>query len=98
MSGAGACARRPTRRQPVPLPADGPDVDESRFVVADVFLRFDHVTGTAEVLVGDAASVARVLARPAAPPADEPVVAGATVRFPDRAEHERRVEIAQKHI
>ena len=43
----------------VPLPADGPGVDESRFVVADVFLRFDHVTGTAEVLVGDAAEVAR---------------------------------------
>src|SRR5256885_489385 len=31
----------------VPLPSAGPDVPESRFVVADVFLRFDHVTGTA---------------------------------------------------
>ncbi len=36
----------------------GPVSPESRFVVADVFLRFDHVTGTAEVLVGDAAEVA----------------------------------------
>src|SRR3954454_2494797 len=45
----------------VPLPDDGPDVPESRFVVADVFLRFDHVTGTADVLVGDAADVADVL-------------------------------------
>src|SRR3954447_24150355 len=27
----------------VPLPDDGPDVPESRFIVADVFLRFDHV-------------------------------------------------------
>src|SRR4029077_9570418 len=48
----------------VTLPATGPDVPESRFVVADVFLRFDHVTGTAEVVVGDAARVAQVLATP----------------------------------
>jgi anthranilate synthase component I len=82
----------------VPLPEFGPDVDESRFVVADVFLRFDHVTGTAEVLVGDADDVARVLARPVAKPDDGAVVAGATVRFPDRAEHERRVEVAKERI
>jgi anthranilate synthase component I len=82
----------------VPLPAAGPHVDESRFVVADVFLRFDHVTGTAEVLVGDATEVERVLGRPAAAPDDDPVVAGETVRFPARAEHERRVEVAKEHI
>src|SRR3978361_618735 len=29
----------------VPLPTDGPDVPESGFIVADVFLRFAHVTG-----------------------------------------------------
>ena len=81
----------------VPLPAEGPGVDESRFVVADVFLRFDHVTGTAEVLVGDAAEVARVLARHVEPQ-EAPVVAGETLRFPDRAEHERRVEVAKEHI
>jgi anthranilate synthase component 1 len=81
----------------VPLPAEGPGVDESRFVVADVFLRFDHVTGTAEVLVGDAAEVARVLARHVEPQ-ESPVVAGETLRFPDRAEHERRVEVAKEHI
>ena len=38
----------------VPLPADGPSTPESRFVAADAFLRFDHVTGTTEVLHGDA--------------------------------------------
>jgi anthranilate synthase component 1 len=81
----------------VPLPAEGPGVDESRFVVADVFLRFDHVTGTAEVLVGDAAEVARVLARHVEPQ-ESPVVAGETLRLPDRAEHERRVEVAKDHI
>src|SRR5437764_8128446 len=73
----------------VPLPATGPDVPESRFVVADVFLRFDHVTGTADVLVGDPAEVARALATPV-DAVEEPVSAGETVRFPDQAEHERR--------
>jgi anthranilate synthase component I len=36
----------------VPLPDDGPDLPESRFVVADVLLRFDHLRGVAEVLAG----------------------------------------------
>jgi len=82
----------------VPLPADGPDVPESRFVVADVFLRFDHVTGTADVLVGDPDRVAALLAEPVAEPPSAPVRAGATVRLPDRAEHERRIEVAKEHI
>jgi len=81
----------------VPLPATGPDVPESRFVVADVFLRFDHVTGTADVLVGDPAEVARALATPV-DAVEEPVSAGETLRFPDQAEHERRVEVAKEHI
>jgi anthranilate synthase component 1 len=81
----------------VPLPADGPDVPESRFIVADVFLRFDHVTGSAEVLAGDPATVASLLARPLDAPS-EPVIAGETVRFPEQAEHERRVEVAKEHI
>jgi anthranilate synthase component 1 len=81
----------------VPLPADGPDVPESRFIVADVFLRFDHVTGTAEVLVGDPAEVARVLASPVEP-VEEAIQARATIRVPEQAEHERRVEIAKEYI
>jgi anthranilate synthase component 1 len=83
----------------VPLPAIGPDLPESRFIVADVFLRFDHVTGTAEVLAGDPEEVARLLAQPLDEQAPaEPVVAGKTVRFPEQAEHERRVEVAKEHI
>src|SRR6187402_2326159 len=31
----------------VPLPADGPSLPESRFVVADTLVRFDHGSGTA---------------------------------------------------
>src|SRR5437867_2659701 len=47
----------------VHLPAAGPDVPESLFVVADIFIRFDHVTGTAEVLRGDPEEVASLLER-----------------------------------
>src|SRR5919199_3679614 len=36
----------------VPLPADGPPFPESRFVVADTLIRFDHAQGVAEVLAG----------------------------------------------
>jgi anthranilate synthase component 1 len=81
----------------VPLPADGPTTPESRFVVADAFLRFDHVTGTTEVLHGDVDRVGALLDTPAdAPP---PTGArGPTRRFPDQAEHERRVLRAQEHI
>jgi anthranilate synthase component 1 len=82
----------------VPLPREGPTVPESGFIVADLFLRFDHVTGTAEVLYGDAEMVAALLARPVDPPKEEPPGGGQTVRFPDRAEHERRVERAKEHI
>ena len=81
----------------VPLPADGPDVPESQFIVADVFLRFDHVTGTAEVFAGDPATVVQLLGESAK--ADErAVTAGETIRFPEQAEHERRVEVAKEHI
>jgi anthranilate synthase component 1 len=86
----------------VPLPAAGPDVPESRFVVADVFLRFDHVTGTAEVLRGDAGTLSGVLAGSlpdlAVAPGEPVGQAGAIVRFPDQAEHERRIERVQEHI
>jgi anthranilate synthase component I len=82
----------------VPLPADGPDVPESGFIVADVFLRFDHVTGTADVLAGDPATVARLLAEPVVVTGDPPVTAGETIRFPAQAEHERRVDVAKEHI
>jgi anthranilate synthase component 1 len=38
----------------VPLPDSGSGLPESRFVVADVLLRFDHLLGVAEVLAGPA--------------------------------------------
>src|SRR4051794_30295435 len=36
----------------VPLPDDGRGLPESRFLVADVLVRFDHVRNVAEILAG----------------------------------------------
>jgi anthranilate synthase component 1 len=83
----------------VPMPADGPDVPESRFVIAERLLRFDHVTGTAEVLAGDAGEITALLDGPLDPPPLGPTgTRYETERFPDRAEHMERVDRAKEHI
>jgi anthranilate synthase component 1 len=82
----------------VPLPDEGPGFPESRFVVPDVLVRFDHARGVAEVLVGDAGEAARLLD---GPQPDSPRGSGARGdlrRFPEREEHLRRVERAKEHI
>ena len=50
----------------VELPAESTGLPESRFLVADILVRFDHVLGTAEVIRGDPDEVARLFARPGA--------------------------------
>ncbi|MCP9484758.1 MAG: anthranilate synthase component I family protein [Gaiellaceae bacterium MAG52_C11] len=83
----------------VPLPAAGADVPESRFVVADTLVRFDHGSGTATVLAGDRDEIAQRLEK-------ELVFqkhkvrspAGRTRRFPERAEYEAGVRRIQEHI
>ena len=45
----------------VPLPDDGAGLPESRFVVADTLVRFDHAASVAEVLHGDRDAVAALL-------------------------------------
>lgn len=82
----------------VPLPDDGPGLPESRFVVADVLVRFDHAHGTAEVLAGAPDDVAALLGEPAAGPPRERVDGGPTRRHPDRARYERGVERCREHI
>jgi anthranilate synthase component I len=82
----------------VPLPNEGPGFAESRFVVPDVLVRFDHARGVAEVLVGDAGEAARLLD---GPQPDSPRGTGARGdlrRFPEREEHLRRIERAKEHI
>ena len=46
-SASSATTTPPTLEPTVPLPADGPDLPESRFVVADTLVRFDHAAGLA---------------------------------------------------
>src|SRR6478609_6704814 len=78
----------------VPLPEEGPGVPESRFLVPDVLLRFDHARGVAELLRGE----------PGALDGPEPSLPrgtgtrGPLVREPAREEHLRRVKAAQEHI
>jgi anthranilate synthase component 1 len=78
----------------VPLPAEGPDVPESLFLVPDVLLRFDHARGVAELLRGDPGT----LAGPAPPLPRASTPRGPLERSPSREEHLRRVERAQEHI
>lgn len=82
----------------VTLPDDGPDLPESRFVVVDALVRFDHPRGIAEVLYGDPSGLAAALDGPL-PPAPAGIGSpGPLLRFPERAEHERRVLRAKEHI
>jgi len=88
-----------TRLEPsVPLPDAGPGFDESRFVVPDLLVRFDHPRGVAEVLVGDPDEAARVLDGPQPEAPRGAGESGELRRSPERDEHMRRVEQAKEHI
>ncbi|HEU4448353.1 MAG TPA: anthranilate synthase component I family protein [Gaiellaceae bacterium] len=83
----------------VPLPDEGAGLPESRFVVADTLVRFDHAASVADVLAGDPADVAGRLAGPAgAERPGRPVEAGPTRRFPAREAYKAGVRRAQAHI
>jgi anthranilate synthase component 1 len=82
----------------VPLPADGPALPESRFVAADLLLRFDHVLGAAEVLHGDEAEAADALLGPAPPASHAASRPDRTRRFPARPRYEAGVRRAKEHI
>jgi anthranilate synthase component I len=82
----------------VPLPDDGPGLPVSLFVVPELLVRFDHARGVAQVLIGDPALVAEVLAAPQPELPRGAGTPGPLRRFPDRDEHLRRVERAKEHI
>ena len=82
----------------VPLPAERPDLPESRFVVADVLVRIDHVSSTAEVLAGDPEQIAGALSEHVDEPAASARAGHATERTPTQEEHERRVRRAKDYI
>jgi anthranilate synthase component 1 len=88
-----------TRLEPtVPLPDTGPGFAESRFVVPELLVRFDHARGVAEVLVGDPDEAARLLDGPQPEPPRGEGVRAPLRRFPEREEHLRRIERAKEHI
>src|SRR4051812_19847459 len=82
----------------VPLPEHGPGFEESRFVVPELLIRFDHARGVAEVLVGEEEEARRLLegTQPDAPSSIGS--RGELQRYPDRDEYLRRVELAKAHI
>jgi anthranilate synthase component 1 len=84
----------------VPLPEPGRDLPESRFVVAETLVRFDHALGMAEVLSGDPDGVTELLAgaQPELTPPEGRTRAGSTRRLPSRHEYERAVVNAKEHI
>ncbi|MGZ6728711.1 MAG: chorismate-binding protein, partial [Gaiellaceae bacterium] len=83
----------------VPLPDAGRGLPESRFVVAETLVRFDHAAGMAEVLAGDPAEVTSLL-HSALPEhaAGSGAASGSTRRLPSRHEYERAVVKAKEHI
>jgi anthranilate synthase component 1 len=83
----------------VPLPDQGRELPDSRFVVADILVRFDHGLGMAEVLVGDADEATDLLGGPQ-PDASSGArgSSGSTRRLPSRHEYERAVVKAKAHI
>src|SRR6476660_9948732 len=78
----------------VALPETGAGLPESRFVVADVLLRFDHLLGVAEVLAGP--TDLQLVNRGLTPSGIRPL--GETLRSPDAAAYMRGVERCKEHI
>jgi anthranilate synthase component I len=83
----------------VPLPDNGRGLPESRFVVAETLVRFDHGLGMAEVLCGNPDEVTELLggAQPD-PRAGARGGSGSTRRLPSRHDYERSVVTAKEHI
>jgi anthranilate synthase component 1 len=82
----------------VPLPTEGTGLPESRFLVADILIRFDHVLGTAEVIRGDPDEVTRLFARPVPRLPHTDGRRGLAKRTPTRDDYEDSVRAAQEHI
>jgi anthranilate synthase component 1 len=82
----------------VPLPERGPGLPESRFVIADTLIRFDHGRGTAEVLAGDPEAVTDLLHGPIPELRRGGGASGSMRRFPAKLDYERNVRRAKQYI
>jgi anthranilate synthase component 1 len=82
----------------VPLPADGPGFPESRFVVVETLVRFDHAAGVVEVLAGHSEDIAGRLAEPLVDARPGAGTRGPLRRFPSQRRYEGMVRICKEHI
>ena len=82
----------------VPLPDAGRGLPESRFVVPDVLVRFDHARGVAEVLRGDPDETIRLLERDIRRPARETGRRYDTLRSPAQGDYETGVVRCKEYI
>jgi anthranilate synthase component 1 len=82
----------------VPLPEQGREFPESRFVVAETLVRFDHGAGIAEVLAGDPQEIAGRLEAGVPWQRETRGTAGPLRRFPDQARYEEMVRTVKEHI
>jgi anthranilate synthase component 1 len=82
----------------VMLPRDGHGFPESRLVVADTLVRFDHGAGTAEVLAGDDTEIAGRLEGGIPWQRETRGEPGPLQRFPERARYEEMVRSVKEHI
>ena len=83
----------------VPMPPDGPGLPESRFIVVETLVRFDHGAGVAEVLAGDATAIAAQLeGSHELPRRSTSPMPGELERFPTQARYEDMVRRCKTHI
>jgi anthranilate synthase component I len=82
----------------VPLPIAGRELPESRLVVCETLVRFDHGAGVAEVLAGDAAEVAGRLEAGIPWRRESRGTPGPIRRFPDQERYEEMVRTVKEHI
>jgi anthranilate synthase component I len=82
----------------VTLPEEGHGFPESRLVVAETLVRFDHGAGTAEVVAGDEDEIAGRLEAGIPWQRETRGEPGPLRRFPDRARYEQMVRVVKEHI
>jgi anthranilate synthase component 1 len=82
----------------VPMPDAGRGLPESRFVVPDVLVRFDHARGIAEVLRGDPDTTLQLLESDLPRPPRERGTRFDTTRLPAQADYEEGVRVCKEFI
>jgi anthranilate synthase component 1 len=82
----------------VALPEEGHGLPESRLVVAETLVRFDHGAGTAEVLAGDPEEIEGRLEAGIPWHRETRGTAGPLRRFPERERYEEMVRVVKRHI